>query len=601
MAAAIPFVTLLTLAVGATLGYALGVTEGSANQYTALGLEHTRAALVWHGARAGALLGALGGAAAACAAIAVSPGLRALGRRLAAALAAGIAVALLFSAHDALMLGPALHASRLLRDPNGWLGVGLLVALAIMPWVSAVGPRWLAVLALAASVPLVVARVDLARTTPVADPRHPNVIIVLLDALRADHLEAYGYARETSPFVSALASDGILFERAFAPANVTRMSVPSFLGSVHPATHGIRHRDDQLPPALPLLPEVLRNAGYQTAAWMPNPSLHQRYRFYYGFDAYYDDDRIPVRAKDEHLPPHERWETAQAINRSALAWLRARDRARPVFLYLHFRDIHGPYAPPPPYDTRFAPPVPATPFPRGIFGKRDHAYLKLPNHRDDVGFYVAQYDGCIRYTSDRLSELFAALRADGVLDGALVVLMADHGESFLEHGTLNHGNVLFDEQVHVPLVIRTPDGSPRGRRVPALVSLVDVPPTVLDYVGLPAAASFQGRSLRPLIEGTGAPAADMVFFEASDAVAVRTSRWKIIVDRASDRADLYDLAADPEERRALALASWPPEAHALAQRLRAHVAASTALLSAGASTPLPAEQQRKLEALGYVE
>lgn len=596
MAVAILLVTLLALAVGSALGYALGAWQSAANEYATLGLEHTRAVLVWYAVRAGASLGALGGLAAACSLGVVRPG-----RRAAFALAAAGAVALLYAAHGAAMLGPALHASRVLREPTTWLGIGLVVAAVCMRWSAGVGPRLLAVLAVAAFVPLAVARIELTRTAPPVEPRRPNVFIVLLDALRADHLDAYGYGRETSPFVSALAADGVLFERAFAPANVTRMSVPSFLGSIHASTHGIRDRDDQTPAVLAMLPEVLRDAGYQTAAWMPNPSLAQRYLFYYGFDAYHDDDRIPVRAEEEHLPPHERWETAQAIQRSALRWLQARDRDRPVFLYLHYRDIHGPYAPPPPYDTRWTPPEPAQPFPTGIFKQRNNRYLKLPDHRDDVGFYVARYDGAIRYVSDQLTAFFATLRAEGLLDDALVVLMADHGEGFLEHGTLNHGDVLFDELVHVPLVVRTPAGTPRGRRVPELVGLVDVAPTVLDYVGLPVPSSYQGRSLRPLIEGTAAANPDIVFFEAPEAVAVRTSRWKVIVDRTTDSASLYDLVADPGEQRAVPAGSWPADAQALERRLRAHVAAHEALLAAGAATPLPAEQQRRLEALGYVE
>jgi arylsulfatase A-like enzyme len=401
--------------------------------------------------------------------------------------------------------------------------------------------------------------------------------------------------------VRALADDGVLFENAFSPANTTRMSVPSFLGSIPPATHGIRRRDDQAPPSLLLLPEVLRDAGYQTAAWMPNPSLDQRYRFYYGFDAYYDGAQILIAADETERPPHERWETAQRIQTSALAWLRKRDPARPVFLYLHYRDIHGPYAPPPPYDTRYTPAEPAQPFPHGIFRRPGLGYLKLPNHRNDVGFYVSQYDGSIRYVSDQLTAFFATLRAEGLLDDALVILMADHGEAFLEHGTLTHGDVLFDELVHVPLVLRTPQGTPRGRRVPNLVGLVDVAPTVLDYVGLRPPSTFRGRSLRPLIEGTDEDDPNVVFLEAPDAIAIRTSRWKVIVDRETDAAQLYDLATDPGEQRALPAAAWPAEAHALAARLRAHVAEHASAASADAASPLTPAQQRKLEALGYVE
>ncbi|MCW5893263.1 MAG: sulfatase [bacterium] len=590
--------TLLALAVGAVVGYGLGVQQGDANAYATLDLAHTGAALVWDAARAGALLGGLGGASAAS----LLAALRARDSAAPRAPPAPPPRACSSSAHDAAMLGPALHASRLFRDPTAWVGLGLVVALLAEPWRARVGARGLVAATLVALAPLASARIELARTAPAPTPRRPNVIVVLLDALRADHLTAYGYTRDTAPFVDALAADGVLFERAFSPANTTRMSVPSFLGSVHAATHGIRGRGDQAPPALLLLPEVLRNAGYQTAAWMPNPSLEQRYRFYYGFDAYYDGDRILPHAEDESRPAHERWETARAIQGSALAWVQVRDRDRPVFLYLHYRQIHGPYAPPPPYDTRYAPPEPARPFPRGIFRQPDYGYLRLPHHRNDVGYYVAQYDGAIRYTSDQLTAFFAALRAEGMLDDALVVLMADHGEAFLEHGTLNHSDTLFDELVHVPLLLlRTPSGTPRGRRVAELVGLVDVAPTVLDYVGLSAPPTFQGRSLRPLIEGTAGPGADVVFLEGPDAIAVRTSRWKVIVDRASDATQVYDLAADPGEQHALPADTWPPETHVLARRLRAHVAAHAQILAAGPATPLDAAQRRRLEALGYVD
>lgn len=597
----VPLVTTLALAVGGGLGFATGVLQADDNRYAALGLLHTRAALLWDCVRAGALLGAVAGGAAACAWEAVRPAGGGLARRLVWSAACGIALVALWTAADAMLLGPGLHASRILRAVEAWIGIGVAVAALTLPWADRVGRKAGVALVLLAIAPLAVARLDLARTTPPATPKRPNVVIVLLDALRADHLDAYGYPRDTSPFVRALADDGILFEHAFSPANTTRMSVPSFLGSVPPAAHGIRRRDDQASPALLLLPEVLRDAGYQTAAWMPNPSLDQRYRFYYGFDAYYDGAQILIAADDASRPPHERWETAQRIQTSALAWLRRRDPARPVFLYLHYRDIHGPYAPPPPYDTRYTPPAPAQPFPRGIFRQPGLGYLKLPNHRNDVGFYVAQYDGAIRYTSDQLTTFFATLRAEGLLDDTLVILMADHGEAFLEHGTLTHGDVLFDELVHVPLVIRTPDGVPRGRRVPDLVGLIDVAPTVLDYVGIRPPASFRGRSLRPLIEGTAQDDPNVVFLEAPDALAIRTSRWKVIVDRTTGAARLFDLARDPGEQRPVAEAAWPAEARALEARLREHVAAHAASHVAGGASPLTPAQRRKLEALGYVE
>lgn len=587
-------------AIGCLVGVVSGALQGHANAYAEQGLLHARAALWWACVGGGAWLGGVAGIAGGCAWTA----LRATSARGRMAGAAGAAVGgvLLWTAYDAVMLGPAFHASPVWREVWAWLGIGVFAALVTAWRGSRLGVGQVAALLLAIAGPLAYARVELGRTMPSsADTvRRPNVIFVVLDALRADHVGAYGYRRDTTPFIDRLARDGVRFERAFAPASMTRMSVPSYLASVYPAAHGIIKRSQPAHERLLMLAEVLRNAGYATAAWMPNPSLEQVYRFYYGFDAYYDGDRLLPFVEDDDIPEHQRWETASTIQHSALGWLGAQAADTPVFMYLHYRDIHAPYVPPPPYDTMYRPEGPPRPFPKNIFQWHNYSYLRHPAHQDDVNFYLAQYDGDIRYTNDQVERFFGELRRRGVLDDALVIVTADHGEAFMEHWALDHGRTLFDEVVHVPLILQVPGGGGAGRVVPALVELVDVAPTVLDYVGLPAPAVFAGRSLRPLIDGTG-EAKDAVYLEGPDAMAVRTERWKLIVDRETRAETLYDLAADPGEQQPLKPAERPGEAAALSARLSQHLDGASLARTEAAPAALSATQRRKLEALGYLE
>jgi arylsulfatase len=403
--------------------------------------------------------------------------------------------------------------------------------------------------------------------------RDPNVLILVIDALRPDHLGSYGYARPTSPALDALARRGVLFADAASPSTYTRAAVPSIFASVHPAAHGVFSQGRQvevLSDEYTTLAETLKARGYRTAAFMPNPSLHHTFNFGQGFDLY--DDDFPV----SDGPAHEVYETARKINDRTLRWLRG-DREKPFFAYLHYRDVHAPYVPPPPYDRMFPSSGAGRLLTRGELLAQP-LDIRRPRRYRDLDSYIGQYDGEIRYTDDRVAELLGTLKKEGFLDNAVLFVTADHGEAFLEHGAWTHGTDVFEELTRVPLLLVLPGDKHAGQRVEVPVQTIDIYPTVLALLDAEAPAELQGKSLLDAVEGRADPHR-AVFSEArvpknkrpsrwGQTVAVRADGWKLIYNRTKRRAELYHLAADPAETRDL-IASEPDQARKLVRLLRA--------------------------------
>jgi arylsulfatase A-like enzyme len=433
-----------------------------------------------------------------------------------------------------------------------------------------------------------------------------NVILISLDTLGARHLHVYGNPRPTSPSIDRLAAEGVRFANAFSHAPKTSPSHMSLFTSLYPSVHKItngmrQHTRFALDHRLITLAEILRHAGYTTAAFTGGGNLDGALGFADGFDRYDDDDNL--------------WE-------SAFAWLDAQ-RDEPFFLFLHTYKVHAPYLPEPPYDEMFG-----EPYDGGILDTKEDLVAAFRSragpeavqpglrrlfweHVDrsdprDVQRLIDLYDGGVRFTSDRLIEaLLQRLRERRLLERSLVVLTSDHGEEFGQHGGFSHHD-LYDEDLHVPLIVRFPDATElNGRVVEQPVSHVDVVPTVLDHLGLPPPAQAQGISLLPLIEGRDVDRP--VFSEitgTSDggAKAIRTARWKYLWTPGTDRRELYDLAADPGERTNR-VRSEP----LVAARLHAELAAWMATNEQrGASVAThdhrPSERTLdRLRSLGYVE
>jgi arylsulfatase A-like enzyme len=431
---------------------------------------------------------------------------------------------------------------------------------------------------------------------PAPPPVRPNVLLYVVDTLRVDRLGCVGGTHGTTPNLDALAAESVVFERAIAHASWTKPSMASLLTGELPALHGVVTLRDRLGTELPTLAERLAAAGYDTAAFVTNINVGPQFGFGRGFGLYRylpeDENGVEVHV------------AAEVLDQAGLEWLDRRPADRPFFLYLHATDVHAPYAPRAPWRARFARTPESAVADSGSLARRlREARGTLTDV--DVGTLSDLYDAEVASLDDAFGRFWKTLRARGRDRDTLVVFVADHGEEFRDHGGLEHGHTLFDELVHVPLIIRLPDGAGGGRRTATLVRLVDVLPTILGVVGI--APDPQAPGL-PLVDGTGADvaAAPQVAIAASELgrrqiEAVVTGRWKVIFPPvgATRATRVFDLQADPLEKHDLA------EAHPVLigwarQVLAGHAASATARGAHDASPPLDAATRERLRRLGYV-
>lgn len=439
---------------------------------------------------------------------------------------------------------------------------------------------------------------------PAAPPRVPRVVLVSLDTLRADHLGIYGYRRDTSPRIDALAGEGFVFERALASAPNTPPSQMSMMTSLYPGRHGFTGNGDRLAPGIETLAGRLSAAGLATAGFVDGGYLKSVFGFGRGFDVY--DDRGGGLA---------------GIVPRALRWLEAHGD-EPFFLFLHTYDIHAPYISPPPFAGMFhevpyeGDLVPTIERLDALFRARE------PLPAADLQHLVDSYDEGIRYTDSQLGRFLDALAELGRLDDTLVVVTSDHGEEFGEHGSLVHWQLYFQPNLRVPLIVRPPGGTHGPARIAETAELIDVLPTLLDWVGAPPLSVAQGRSLLPLLDAarrgegataTGAPAparreplerAALAWWPDPEQLPLRSivvdGHQLIFDDYAPGKDELYDIEVDPMAQRDLA-----DERPELAARLRAlgheGMRASPRLRPTGAEgeVTLDAETLEELRALGY--
>jgi arylsulfatase A-like enzyme len=417
----------------------------------------------------------------------------------------------------------------------------------------------------------------------------PNVVLISLDTTRHDHLSVYGYERETTPNLERLAEQGVLFSRAYAPAPTTGPSHATLFTSLHPITHRVVKNGRVLMSAHVTLAERLHARGWTTAGFVSSYVLDARFGWDQGFERWDDDfDRVSATTMVPSGAGAEVFDrTADATTRRAVAWLEGeRDASRPFFLFVHYMDPHEPWVAPPEFVQRFR-----------------TADLPL----DGMSGLIARYDAEIAFTDHQIGELFAALDRLGLARNTLVAVSADHGEGLMQHGELNHGTQLYEEQVRVPLLLRWPRRLPAGRVVDGAVSLIDVAPTLLALAGVapePGDAT-QGRSLVPVIEGgeTIDPAQPIFLFRPDNSeipgeqYAVRQGDWKLVVGPGEGARELFDLTRDPGERDDQA-ASQPARAQELEDRIRAW------LREDGRPDVDPGqvsqEDLERLRALGYV-
>jgi len=395
----------------------------------------------------------------------------------------------------------------------------------------------------------------------------PNVVLITIDTLRADHLGCYGYQKIKTPHINGLAADSIRFARAFTPVPVTLPSHSAMLTGTYPMRSGMHDfAANRLSPDQPTLATVLKQAGYATGAVVASAVLDSRFGLNSGFDFYYDHFDFS-RLEEANLDQMER--TGNLVADQAIDWLGKNSRGK-FFLWMHLYDPHYPYTPPEPY-------------------RRE--YANQP------------YDGEIAFDDEQVGRLLQFLRERNLYQNTVIVLAGDHGESLGEHGEKTHGFFIYNSTLHVPLIVHLP-GKPAAQTFSDVVSLVDLMPTVLSAVGIDIPSTVQGRNLLPAMRDEskdrdrtvyGETFLPRIHFNWSELRGAENGKYHFID---APKPELYDLSKDPGE-----LQNLFADKKAVGEEMRARLASLIRDNSAGKEmaekTALDPALMERLKSLGY--
>ena len=408
-------------------------------------------------------------------------------------------------------------------------------------------------------------------------PEAPDILVVMVDTLRPDHLSCYGYDRPTSPFLDAWAEGAALYEQAYTHGTHTRIATASLFTGTLPTVHRIENVElkpgpdgtgvtDILSDSLTTWAESLTAAGYETWGFSSNPHIAEEFGFAQGFQDFWEtSDRRAPRLIDAFLERLER-----------------RDPERPLFAYLHLMDPHNPYNPPVAY--RYLYDVPK--------GKRRYRNGPIDVSPRDLAWSRAQYDGEIRHLDDQLARLFGVWEGRADRPRASVVL-SDHGEEFLEHGGMGHGTTVHEELARTALLVKGPGVTPG--RFPSPVAQIDVHNLVLELAGCPAPAEAQGR---PYGRWETDPA-ELLTTSRSGDWAWRRGPWTLI-EAAGGGEAWFDRSTDPGELTPLGPPPPAGDLRAELERLRARDAATAERLGTPARRSLAADTIEALRGIGYL-
>jgi len=437
--------------------------------------------------------------------------------------------------------------------------------------------------------------------------RRPNIVLIVIDTLRADHLSHYGYHRATAQSLDEFARTASLFTDCTSPAPWTVPSVASIMTGLHPVHHRLERLGFALPEQLSTVAEALREGGWNTAAISFNPAVRTDFGFAQGFDLFEDH-----RGKFGTYP-----DIAKMVRRID-EWLDD-EPSQPFFLYLQPMNVHGPYKVPARQRAVLLGRPPSRQFryfrePMRSIMRKGRLDLRDEVDAAYVESLVDKYDTAVRYTTDQVARILAMLSRRELFDDTLIIITADHGEELFDHGGFNHGTSMHGELLHVPLYVKMP-GQREGSRIAAPVSLLDLVPTILEVAGLPSLPQIDGTSLVPLLEQPRATAS----FDGRPRVyhsawrnhfvgsAITSGNFKLVridsnYERVTNEWRLYDLDTDPGEHSDLSqvhgeiLSSLQDELERAISRYEKHAG------------PMPEDRRAlldkdldRLRALGYVE
>ncbi len=392
----------------------------------------------------------------------------------------------------------------------------------------------------------------------------PNVVLISIDTLRPDHLGCYGYMRRTSPVIDGLAANGMLFEQHISSAPWTLPAHAAMFTSVPDSVHGVVDPIGvRLSEAFETLPESFQNAGYRTAGFFAGPYLHPAFGLGQGFDSY--EDCVQVSGEEE-VDQDNAWSMRDPVLRAShhgvtndkvySAWSKFIESAGPpaaeekesFFAFVHLWDVHFDFAPPEPYDTMFDPDY------EGRITGRDFFYdpeINAAMPERDKQHIIALYDGEIAWTDFIVGKIKADLEARGLLANTIIVITSDHGTELFDHGHKGHRSQLYEEQIHIPLVIHYPGTVRRGKHA-GLTRMIDLGPTLRELANLPAVGTSLGESLAPIARGEiesrrAPPAVSELMSVGRNLRSVRTETDKVIHNATADRYWWFDLVVDGDE------------------------------------------------------
>ena len=449
-------------------------------------------------------------------------------------------------------------------------------------------------------------RNEMAKQITSSSKEDTNVIIILIDAVRADHLGCYGYKRygvTTSPFIDLFAKQATLFFNCYSQSAWTKSSTTSLLTSLYPTIHGAHLHGYELSEELTTLPEVLQREGYVTYGYTANPHLKRIFNFDQGFD-YFDDymmqDKVCYAAirnipifkgmitslTNKSFGCYDR-DNAGVANKRILPWIEKHKDSN-FFMYLHYMDPHNPYTPPKPYNTLY-------PYIRG----------------DKRSIAIASYDGEISFVDSCIKDLLKKLITLGIYDKTMIILTSDHGEGFIEHDHWYHGYSIYQEQIRIPLIIKYPNRKPNAEVVTSPVRLIDVMPTIFEILEITKnLPDMEGKSLvRSNKEGEMRDVyidnnlINKNIFKG----LIEDNEWKYIFTEASEIKDvsdfgdeeLYNIKNDPGERQNL-LKIKPDIVKRMRKKLAGYLKYCKEKEIASSQVSLDYETAQQLKSLGYL-
>ena len=432
----------------------------------------------------------------------------------------------------------------------------------------------------------------------------PNIILIISDALRSDHLGCYGYSRNTSPNIDRIAREGIIFNRAYAQSNWTLPSTGTLFTSLYPISHNILSKKKSVPKESKTLIENLKVAGYRTAGFSKSPFFWGNFGFRRGFDHFYLGQSnfickswpsvISNILKRLFMP------TDENLTRQALSWIKS-NKSHKFFVYFHYMATHVPYRIPKAYEKIYV----KEDIPDRIYSPF-HSVEITPAQKRNL---IDRYDGTIRFIDDQIGKLVDLLQSLDLKEDTLLIIAADHGEAFGEHGDWEHGHTLYQETIKIPLIIWYPKIRYNQIVSNELAGLIDIKPTILNIVGIKQSEIYQGKDLISQITKEDSlyqqkGSREEIFSEGRRGLRciITSTNWKLISKKTKRKIELelYNLEQDPQEKHNV-VNLYPEIAKNLQKRLTSRFKEFEKQALKPAKASISAETRRRLKSLGYIQ